>query len=98
MVSKKVTGTAGTGLRDAGSKQKVRLPLFHKENYLWMGIGAAVIALGMLLMMGGKNDNSNVFDYSVVYSTRRITFGPILIILGLLVEVYAIFKRPKVQQ
>ncbi|HEY6976558.1 MAG TPA: DUF3098 domain-containing protein, partial [Chitinophagaceae bacterium] len=29
------------------------------------------------------------------YSTRRITIAPILIVAGLLIEIYAIFKRPK---
>lgn len=70
-------------------------PLFVKENYIWMGIGAIIVALGMLLMSGGKNQDPNTFDVHVVYSTTRITIAPILIVLGLLVEVYAIFKKPK---
>ena len=70
-------------------------PLFTKENYRWMSIGAGVIILGMLLMMGGKNQNPNVFDYNVVYSTMRITVAPIVILAGLMIEVYAIFKNPK---
>lgn len=70
-------------------------PLFVKENYLWMGIGAVIVALGMLLMSGGKNQDPNTFDTNVVYSTTRITIAPILIVLGLLVEVYALFKKPK---
>lgn len=76
----------------------VKLPLFEKENYMWMGIGAAVIMLGMFLMSGGKNTSADQFDYKLVYSTTRITIAPILILLGLLVEIYAIFKRPKVHQ
>lgn len=70
-------------------------PLFTKDNYLWMGIGAAIIALGMFLMSGGKNVDPKVFDYNVVYSTTRVTVAPILIILGLLVEIFAIFKKSK---
>jgi hypothetical protein len=70
-------------------------PLFGKENYLWMIIGAVVIALGMLLMSGGKNQDPNVFDYNVVYSFTRITVAPILILAGLIVEMYAIFKKSK---
>lgn len=70
-------------------------PLFYKENYLWMGIGAIVIALGMMLMAGGKNENPNQFDVDTVYSFRRVTIAPILILLGLGIEVYAIFKKPK---
>lgn len=76
-------------------KQKPLPPLFTKENYRWMIIGAVIVGLGMILMSGGKNQDPNTFDYSVVYSTRRITIAPILIVAGLLIEVYAIFKRSK---
>lgn len=69
--------------------------LFTKDNYLWMGIGAGVVILGMLLMMGGKNADPHTFDYKVVYSTTRVTIAPILILAGLMIEVYAIFKNPK---
>ncbi len=72
--------------------------LFNKDNYTWMIIGAAIIAIGMFLMSGGKNQDPNTFDYNVVYSKTRITVAPILIILGLLVEVYAIFKKSKVAE
>jgi hypothetical protein len=30
-----------------------------------------------------------------VYSFRRITLAPIIILIGLGIEVYAIFKKPK---
>ncbi len=70
-------------------------PLFTKDNYLWMIIGGVIIALGMFLMSGGKNESADVFDYNVVYSKTRITVAPILIIVGLLVEIFAIFKKPK---
>jgi uncharacterized membrane protein len=75
--------------------EKKSLPLFTKDNYLWMVIGAVIIAIGMFLMSGGKNADANQFDNAVVYSTTRVTVAPILIILGLLVEIYAIFKKPK---
>ncbi|MBX9734021.1 MAG: DUF3098 domain-containing protein [Chitinophagaceae bacterium] len=71
------------------------MTLFAKENYTWMIIGAAIIALGMFLMSGGKNTDPNVFDTNQVYSTTRITIAPIVIVIGLLIEVYAIFKKPK---
>ena len=69
--------------------------LFTKDNYKWMAIGAIVIALGMFLMSGGKNENPNQFDPKLVYSTTRITIAPIVILLGLMIEIYAIFKKPK---
>jgi hypothetical protein len=62
---------------------------------MWMGIGAVVIAIGMLLMAGGKSDNANEFDYNAVYSTMRVTVAPLLIMAGFAIEIYAIFKRPK---
>ena len=71
--------------------------MFGKENYLWMLIGVVIIALGMFLMSGGRsNVDPNVFDSGSVYSARRITIAPILILIGLVVEMYAIFKKIKV--
>ncbi len=76
-------------------KQNVNSALFTKDNYTWMMIGAVIMLLGLFLMSGGKSADPNVFDTKEVYSTTRITIAPILIVLGLLVEVYAIFKKPK---
>ena len=69
--------------------------LFGKENYIWMLAGLAVIALGMLVMSGGKSSDPTVFDQKEVYSTTRITIAPLLILAGLGIEVFAIFKKPK---
>jgi hypothetical protein len=68
--------------------------LFGKLNLRWMAIGAVVILAGILLMAGGKSTDPNVFSDSEVYSFRRITVAPLLIIAGLLIEVYAIMKKP----
>jgi hypothetical protein len=77
------------------STVKATAPLFTKDNYVWMVAGIAIIALGMLLMSGGKSNNPAAFDQKEVYSTTRITIAPLLIIIGLAVEVVAIFRRPK---
>lgn len=69
--------------------------LFDKQNLWLMLLGVGIIALGMLLMVGGRSDDPNTFNYDEVYSTRRITIAPILIIIGLGIEIYAIFKKPK---
>lgn len=79
----------------AGEKQTTKTSLFTKDNYTWMLIGAAIIALGMFLMSGGKSEDPNVFDTKEVYGTVRLTIAPILVMLGLGVEIYAIFKKPK---
>ena len=77
-------------------QEKNIAPMFSRENYMWMLAGIIVITLGMVLMSGGKSNNDPaVFDKSAVYSFTRITVAPILVILGLLIEVFAIFKTPK---
>ena len=76
-------------------EKKTTPSLFDKDNYTWMLIGVIVIAIGMFLLSGGKNTDPNVFDEKKVYSTTRITIAPILILAGLVIEIYAIFKRPK---
>ena len=69
--------------------------LFGKENYIWILAGIGVIALGLFLMAGGNSNNPNVFEPNEVYSKMRITVAPILILLGLGIEVFAIFRKPK---
>ncbi|MCW3117451.1 MAG: hypothetical protein JWM28_1533 [Chitinophagaceae bacterium] len=75
--------------------EKKSTSMFTKENYIWMVAGAAVMALGWFLMAGGKSDNPAIFDDKEVYSTTRITIAPILILLGLGIEIFAIFRKPK---
>ena len=77
------------------SEQKTTPSIFSKQNYIWMLAGLALIAIGMFLMAGGKSENPAVFDTKEVYSTTRITVGPLLILAGLVVEVFAIFRKPK---
>lgn len=75
------------------AEKNITPAIFGKSNLLWMAIGAAIIALGMVLMSGGKSNDPNVFNASEVYSTMRITIAPVLIIIGLCVEIFAIFKK-----
>jgi len=75
-------------------KEKAKsLQFFGKSNYTWMLIGAALIVVGMFLMSGGKSADPNVFNESEVYSFKRITLAPIVVIAGFIVEIYAIFKK-----
>lgn len=68
--------------------------LFDKSNYMWMGIGLACILIGLLLSAGGKSADPHQFNYDEIYSFRRITLAPILIMIGFAIEVYAIMKKP----
>lgn len=60
-----------------------------------MLIGLALLALGFLLMAGGRSDDPNVFNKDEIYSFRRITLAPIVILAGFVVEIFAIFRKPK---
>jgi hypothetical protein len=70
-------------------------PLFEKENITWMAAGVVIMIIGFLLMAGGRSNDPNVFDKSQVYSTTRITIAPIVIIIGLVIEIFAIFRTPR---
>jgi hypothetical protein len=99
--AKTVTTAAKTTLapaskaKPAATKSRPYTPLFGKENYRWMLVGIALVALGLILMAGGKSPDPNVFNKDEVYSVRRITIAPILILAGFVVEIFAIFRKDK---
>jgi len=65
-----------------------------KENYKLLLIGFAIIIIGFLLMMGGGSEDPAVFDEDI-FSFRRITLAPMVVLFGFAFEIYAIMKRPK---
>ena len=71
------------------------VPLFDKQNLIWMLGGAVVMIIGFLLMAGGRSEDPNVFKPEEVYSTTRITVAPILILAGLVILVVAIFRQSR---
>jgi Protein of unknown function (DUF3098) len=73
--------------------QKNDTLVFGRENYKWMLIGIAIMAVGFVCMSGGAMPSPDVWDESIIYSPMRIAIAPILILIGLGVEVYAIFKQ-----
>ncbi len=79
-------------------QEDTRLPLlFGRENYIIMGIGAALIALGLLLMSGGRMPDPEIWDPDLIYSFRRTVLAPLCIIAGLVLQVVAIFRRSKTE-
>jgi hypothetical protein len=54
-------------------------------------IGLIVMISGYILMMGGGSDDPQVFNYAM-FDFRRMVAAPIVIILGILIEVVAIMK------
>ncbi|MBO6517753.1 MAG: DUF3098 domain-containing protein [Bacteroidia bacterium] len=83
---------------DSG-KEKYKFQMtFGKENYRWMLIGLAIIAIGFILMVGNTDDifnNAEVFETGEksFSSTVKVTIAPIVVLLGFAVEVYSIFVK-----
>ena len=67
---------------------------FGPQNYRLLLIGLGVILIGFLLMIGGKSDDPNVFNPEM-FSWRRITLAPLVVLAGFVIEGVAIMKRPK---
>lgn len=70
-----------------------RMPL-TRRNYILLAAGFALIVLGFVLMSGGGSDSPDEFNYAM-FSWRRITLAPILVVGGFVVEIVALLKRFK---
>ena len=68
---------------------------FGKENYRILIIGIVVVVIGYLLMIGGGSDDPNQFHADEIFSTRRITLAPIVILLGFVIVLFGIMKKAK---
>lgn len=69
--------------------------VFGKINYILMVAGIAVIALGYVLMIGGGPQDPSVFNSAELYSTTRIKLSPVIILAGMLIELFAILVKAK---
>lgn len=72
----------------------MKRPLLEKRNYQIIIGGIILIAVGFILMSGGRSDDPEVFNPEI-YNFRRIRLAPTLIIIGLALQAYAILYRPK---
>lgn len=68
-----------------------KMPLTRK-NYILLLAGFGILLLGFVLMAGGGSDSPDEFNYAM-FSWRRITLAPILVVGGFVMEIYAILKR-----
>ena len=67
---------------------------FGKRNYQLLIAGVIVMAIGFILMSGGGSEDPNVFS-DAIFNTQRLTIAPILILTGLVIEIFAILHKPK---
>jgi len=81
-MAKKVENSVNTGFS---------LP---KEN-LWIIIVAVLlIIIGFFLVSGGGSEDPNVFS-EAIFSFRRITLAPIVMLIGYGLVIYGIMRKPK---
>lgn len=64
-----------------------------KKNLILLAIGFVVIIIGFVCMIGGGSSDES-FNPEI-FSFRRITIGPIIAILGFVIEAVAILWIPK---
>ena len=74
------------------NKEKLNFAL-GSENYKLLAIGFVIIIIGFLLMLGGKSDSPDKFSEDI-FSFRRITLAPIVVLSGFIFEIWAIMKKP----
>lgn len=75
--------------------EKQKTFIFNRSNYIFLLIGIGLNILGFLLMIGGAAESKEAFNEEALFSTVRITISPILIVLGYIVIIYSIMKKPK---
>ena len=64
------------------------------KNVRFILIGLVVIVAGYLLMIGGGSSDPQVFNYDM-FDFRRLVLSPLLVILGIVIIIIAIMRRPK---
>ena len=66
-----------------------------KQNFKLIIIGLAIVLLGFILMAGGGSEDPSEFLEDELFSFRRITLAPGLVIVGYVFIIYAIMKKTK---
>ena len=67
--------------------------VLNNKNYLFIILGCVVVILGFVLMSGGGSENPDVFNEEELFSFRRITLAPFLVMLGYGLVLFGIMKK-----
>ena len=89
---KKLSPTKSKNVATGASNPSDAL-IYGKSHYVIVLIGIGLIFLGMILMLGGRMPNEQVWDDNIIYSFRITVLAPLLILIGLGIQFYAIFKK-----
>ena len=92
--------TVYTTKKTATEPQKTqgnRAPLFRPTNYILMAIGLVLLIVGFLCLRGGAVEDPNTFN-GELFNNTRIVVAPILMFLGLALEIVAIMWHPRAKK
>ena len=67
--------------------------ILGRKNYMFIIIGCVVVLLGFVLMSGGGSQDPNVFNEEELFSFRRITLAPFLVMSGYGLVLFGIMKK-----
>ena len=71
--------------------------IFGRQNFILMGIGLALVLVGLAIMSGGAMPDPNKWEPERIYSPMRITLAPILMVAGFVTVILGIFKQQKTE-
>ena len=80
-----------SNVKDSVNKAGFPIPV---GNYKMILIGFGIVILGFILMMGGGSEDPNQFNYDI-FSFRRITLAPIVVLGGFGFVFWAIMRKPR---
>lgn len=90
---KKVTPTVSRSKMTSALGASNDVLLFGKQHYILMASGIGLMFIGFILMLGGEMPDKDTWDPDIIYSFRRTVLSPFFILLGLIVEIVAVFKK-----
>jgi Protein of unknown function (DUF3098) len=67
--------------------------IFGKRHFVVFGISLALVLLSLVAMSGGAQPDPNQWDENVIYSARRITLAPLMMLAGFGLAIYGIFMK-----
>ena len=67
---------------------------FTLTNYILMIAGVVILLIGYFMLSGGGSDDPSQFS-DAIFNARRLKVAPVILIIGFVVELFAIMYRPR---
>lgn len=83
----------GLNLKNYINMEEKSKMVLGRKNYNFIILGCLVVLLGFILMSGGGSEDPNVFNEEELFSFRRITLAPFLVISGYGLVLFGIMKK-----